>query len=138
MRVEPYLFFEGRCDEAIEFYREAVGAQVLMLMRYGDSPQPTTHGRADKVMHAMVRIGESTICVSDGMCTGQAAFGGFSLSLMVATPQEADRAFGALAAGGQVQMPLGETFFSPRFGMLSDQFGVRWIIYSEPAGQDPK
>ncbi len=133
MRVEPYLYFEGRCDEAIEFYKKAIGARVLMLMRYGESPQPTTHGQPDKVMHAVVQIGDSTVCVSDGMCSGQTAFGGFSLSLMVATPQEADRAFSALAADGEVQVPLGETFFSPRFGMLTDRFGVRWIIFSVSA-----
>lgn len=132
MRVEPYLFFEGRCDEAIEFYTKVLGAKVLMRMRYGDSPEPAPHGRPENVMHAVLQIGESTICVSDGMCTGKTDFSGFSLSLTTATLQEADNVFNVLAAGGEVRMPLKKTFFSPRFGMVVDRLGVLWMIYTTP------
>lgn len=126
MKVEPYLFFEGRCDEALEFYRKTLGAEITTLMRYKDNPDHTAppHSAEDKVMHANVRIGETTLMASDGLCSGQTAFKGFSL----ADEAEAERVFGALSEGGQVQMPLGKTFFSPRFGMLVDRFGVSWII----------
>jgi PhnB protein len=134
VQVQPYLFFEGRCDEAIAFYRGALGAEVTMLMRYKDSPDPAAarHGTADKVMHASLHIGDSRVLVSDGRCGGHPSFHGFSLSLTVADEAEADRRFVALADGGQVQMPLAKTFFSPRFGMVSDRFGVLWIVYVAP------
>ncbi len=128
--VQPYLFFEGRCEEALEFYRVALGAEVLMLMRYKESPDPTmgSPGNGDKIMHASVRIGETTLLASDGRCEGPASFQGFALSLTVPTEAEADRLFAELAKGGQVQMPLTKTFFSPRFGMVSDRFGISWLI----------
>jgi PhnB protein len=131
--MEPYLFFNGRCEEAIEFYRKALGAEVEMLMRFKDSPeppQPGLHppGSENKVMHASLRIGENTVMASDGRCTGQLNFDGFALSLRVKTEAEADRLFAALADGGRVQMPLAKTFFSPRFGMVTDRFGVLWMI----------
>lgn len=130
--VQPYLFFGGRCEEALEFYRTALGAQVEMLMRYQDSPEPQPPGMLPpgfetKVMHATWRVGGSTLMASDGCHVGQ-TFGGFSLSLAVPTEAEADRAFAALADGGQVQMPLSKTFWSPRFGMLIDRFGLGWMI----------
>ncbi|WP_243438587.1 VOC family protein [Fundidesulfovibrio soli] len=133
MRIEPYLFFEGRCDEALAFYAEAVGAQVTMLMRYSDSPEPPAPGMIpagseDKVMHANVRVGDTTFMASDGNCRGEPDFRGFSLSLTAADEAEAKRAFIALAEGGQVLMPLGKTFFSPCFGMLTDRFGVGWMV----------
>jgi len=133
MRVEPYLFFEGRCDEALEFYRKALGAEVTVLYRYKDSPEPPEPGKCppgsgDKVMHANVRIGETTLMASDGRCQGRPNFQGFSLSLAVADDVEAERKFAALADGGQVQMPLGPTFFASRFGMVADRFGVSWMI----------
>jgi PhnB protein len=128
-QIQPYLFYNGRCDEAIEFYRQALGAEVTMLMRYKESPEPTTHGAPDKVMHASLRIGDSTVLVSDGQCSGQTNFQGFALSLTVANDAEAERFFTALADGGRVQMPLGKTSFSPRFGMVVDRFGVMWIVY---------
>ena len=133
MQVQPYLFFEGRCEEAIEFYRKALGAEVTMLMRFKDSPEPPqpgtcAPGSGDKVMHASLRIGETTVMASDGRCQGQPAFQGFSLSLDVPDEAEADRLFGALGEGGQVMMPLTRTFFSPRFGMVADRFGVSWMI----------
>lgn len=135
MQVQPYLFFEGRCEEAIEFYKRTLGAEVEMLMRFKESPEPVpnaTPQTADKVMHASLKIGRSTIMASDGRCRGQPSFQGSSLSLTVADQGEAQRLFLALAEGGEVQMPLGETFFSPSFGMVADRFGVSWMIYVEP------
>ena len=137
MEIKPYLLFNGRCDEAIAFYRTALGAEPVMLMRFKDSPEDLDPARvspamADKVMHAQIRIGESVVLLSDGACTEGAGFGGFNLTLTVRDEAEADRAFAALAEGGKVQMPLAKTFFSPRFGMLQDRFGVGWIVYVTP------
>ena len=130
--VQPYLFFGGRCEEALDFYRAALGAQIEFLMRYQESPEPLPPGRIppgfeNKVMHATFHIGETTLMASDGCEEGQ-NFAGFSLSLAVATQAEADRAFTALAAGGQVKMPLTKTFWSPCFGMLTDRFGIGWMV----------
>jgi PhnB protein len=133
MELHPYLFFDGRCEEAIEFYKNALGAEVDTLMRYRDSPEPLPPGMVPagceaKIMHASLRIGGVLLMASDD-CSQQARrFGGFSLSLTVPDAAAADRAFGALAEGGQVQMPLGPTFWSPRFGMVTDRFGVGWMI----------
>ena len=132
MQIQPYLFFNGRCDEAIDFYRAAVGADVTMLMRFKDSPEPTTHGAEEKVMHASLRIGNTTVLVSDGRCTGELIFQGFALSLTVADDAEAERLFAALGDGGQMQMPLAKTFFSSKFGMVADRFGVLWMVYVAP------
>jgi len=137
MHIEPYLFFEGRCEEAAAFYRDVLGAEVVMLMRYKDSPDPVPPGMIppgaeDKVMHMSLRIGDSTVLASDGNCTGEPGFQGVTLSLTVADPAEAERVFAALSAGGQVRMPLGRTFFSPSFGMLADRFGVGWMVYVAP------
>ena len=131
--VQPYLFFEGRCEEAVKFYHETLGAEVIMLMRFNESPEPPqpgscAPGSGDMIMHASFRIGNTIVMASDGRCTGKPAFQGFSLSLAVPTGAEADKLFGALVDGGQVLMPLGKTFFSPRFGMLTDRFGVSWMI----------
>jgi PhnB protein len=134
MQVEPYLFFEGRCEEALEFYRRALGAEVTALLRFKESPDPNMcqPGLEDKVMHATVRIGNTTIMVSDGMSSGNLAFQGFSLSLSLTDKAEAERLFTALSDGGQVQMPLAETFWSPLFGMVADRFGVSWMILVIP------
>ena len=136
MEVQPYLFFEGRCEEAIEFYRRALGAEVKMLMRFKDNPTPQEHalppGAGDKIMHASLRIGDTMLLVSDGRCLGRSVFQGFALSLTVANDAEAERAFNSLADGGQVQMPLTKTFFSSRFGMVTDRFGVSWMVYVAP------
>jgi len=134
MQIQPYLFYEGRCEEALAFYRGALGAEVTMLMRFKESPDPgmVAPGTGDKVMHASFRIGETTVLASDGRCQGPATFQGFALSLTVPTEAEAERLFGALGDGGQVQMPLTKTFFSPRFGMVADRFGVSWMIYVTP------
>ena len=134
--VQPYLFFDGRCEEAIEFYRQALGAEVNMLMRYKDSPEPPPPGCAppdsNKVMHANLRIGETQVMASDGRCTGKPKFEGFALSLTVKTEAAADKAFKALADGGEIQMPLAKTFFSARFGMVTDRFGVMWMVLVTP------
>jgi PhnB protein len=134
MQVQPYLFFEGRCQEALEFYRKAVGAEVTALMRYKDSPDPTMvqPGAGDKVMHASFRVGEATVLASDGRCGGHPSFQGFALSLTAANAADAERLFAAIADGGQVIMPLTTTFFSPRFGMTNDRFGVSWMVYVAP------
>lgn len=130
MQVEPYLFFEGRCDEAIEFYQKALGAEVRFLMRYKDSPDPHARipGLEEKVMHANLQIGQAAVMLSDGRCQGDAAFQGFALSLTVADEDEAERKFAALNDGGTIMMPLMKTFYSPRFGMVTDRFGVLWMI----------
>ncbi len=134
MQVNPYLFFEGRCEEALEFYKKAVGAKVTMLMRNQDAPEPAPPGTLppgseNKVMHATFTVGDSTLHASDGHCRGKAVHEGFSLSLTVSSPADADRYFEALVEGGQVRMPLCKTFFSPRFGMLADRFGIGWMVY---------
>jgi PhnB protein len=132
MAIEPYLFFNGRCDEAIEHYRKALGAEVLMLMRYKESPEPPPPGKVpagwdNKIMHTSLRIGNATLMASDG-CSEGLNFQGFSLSLTVASEAAAQRAFAALADGGEVRMPLTKTFWSPCFGMLADRFGVAWMV----------
>ncbi len=130
--IQPYLMFGGRCDEALEFYRSALAAEVETLMRFKDSPDPLPPGILqpgfeNKVMHASFRVGETTIMASDG-CNEGSIFSGFSLSLTVPTESEADRVFASLGDGGQVRMPLGKTFWSPRFGMVTDRFGVSWMV----------
>ncbi len=130
MQVQPYLFFDGRCDEALNFYKKAIGADVKMLMRFKDLPDKSmlSPGSEDKVMHAQFQIGETTILTSDGRNKGQPKFDGFALTIAAKDETDADKMFGALAEGGQVTMPLTKTFFSPRFGMLADKFGVNWMI----------
>lgn len=133
MQVQPYLFFEGRCEEALEFYRQALDAEVEMLMRFKESPEApppgaVAPGSEDKVMHASFRIGDTILMASDGGCSGRPSFQGVSLSLNLAEVAEAERRFAALAAGGEVQMPLGATFWSPAFGMVVDRFGVSWMV----------
>jgi PhnB protein len=133
MKVEPYLNFEGRCDEAIEFYKKAAGAKVGMLMRFKESPQPPSSGgfpaeMLEKVMHSSFRIGDTIVMATDGHCTGKSNFSGITLSLSVATDEEANRLFSALGDGGKVNMPLAKTFFSSSFGMLTDRFGVPWMV----------
>ena len=138
MLVQPYLFFDGRCEEAVEFYRSELGADVTMMMRFSDSPEPhppgmVPQGSERKIMHASFRIGDTTVMASDGDCKGKPTFAGFSLSLSVANEAQAEQVFAALSAGGKVQMPLNKTFFSPRFGMVTDRFGVSWMVLVTPA-----
>jgi len=134
--VQAYLNFDGKCEEALEFYKNALGAEVQMLMRFKDSPEPPPPGcpppNPDKVMHASFRIGDTMLMASDGRAAGKPSFQGISLSLTVPTEVEADKAFNALAEGGQVQMPLAKTFFSARFGMVADKFGVSWMVLVTP------
>jgi len=131
--LRPYVFFEGRAEEAAEFYGRLLGAKVEFLMRYAESPDPVPEGMVPKgserkVMHMELRIGDSTLMGSDGNCGGKPQFQGFSLAYSAATEADADRVFAGLAEGGQVQMPLGKTFFSPKFGMVADRFGLGWMV----------
>lgn len=135
MNIEPYLFFEGRCEEAIEYYRKAAGAEVTMLMRFKDSPETGENSMMpadrNKIMHASFRIGETNVGASDGSCLGPATFKGFSLALKVDSDAEAERLFKALADGGTVHQPLIRTFFASRFGMVADRFGVGWMVLTK-------
>jgi PhnB protein len=130
MNVQPYLFFDGRCEEAIDFYKKTLGATVDMMMRFKESPDPSAckAGSEDKIMHAAFKVGDTQVMASDGRCEGKPAFQGFALTINAKDEKEADRLFAALAEGGQVRMPLTKTFFSPRFGMVADRFGVGWMI----------
>jgi PhnB protein len=136
MQLEPYLFFEGRCEEAIEFYRTALGAQVEALIRFKDAPGGQSCGpdvKPDAVMHARIRVGDTSLMASDGACSSKAQFQGFSLSITVEGDAEAKRVFDALAQGGEVRMPLAPTFFATSFGMVADRFGVSWMVYAPVA-----
>ena len=133
MQIQPYLFFEGRADEAIEFYKKALGAEVGMLMRWKDSPDKSmcTPDNADKVMHSSIKIGDGRIMISDGRNSGKQNFESFALSLDAKDGADAERMFNALNDGGSVMMPLGKTFFAKHFGMVRDKFGVLWMIIVE-------
>lgn len=149
MLVQNYLFFDGRCEEAIQFYQKALGAKVDMLMRFKDSPEPPQGGEGgegcagplpadgNKVMHASFRIGDTPVLASDGNCQGKPSFQGFSLSISVPKEAEAKKLFAALGDGGQVQVPLTKTFFSPAFGMVADRFGVSWMVHVVDPSQKP-
>lgn len=131
VQVQPYVFFNGRCEEAMEFYKTALGAQVGDMMRFGQSPETCEQmppGREDKIMHGECKVGESTILVSDGMHDASGEFKGFSLTISVPDAATAEKMFHALAVDGQVTMPLGKTFFAPLFGMVTDKFGMGWMI----------
>jgi PhnB protein len=133
MQVQPYLFFDGRTEEALEFYKKTLGAKVEMMMRFKESPEQSNPemcppGSGEKIMHASIKIGETNVMASDGNCAGQPKFQGFALTLAAKDEADADRMFNALADGGQVQMPMTKTFFSPRFGMVADRFGVGWMV----------
>jgi len=136
MNVQPYVFFDGKCEEALEFYKGAIGAKVDMLMRFSESPenpQPgmVPPGSENKVMHAAFKVGDTQILASDGHSTGKPSFQGFGLTINAANDAEADKLFNAVGKGGQVQMPLGKTFFASRFGMVTDKFGVLWLVIAE-------
>lgn len=140
MNVQPYLFFEGRAEEALNFYTKALGTKPDMVMRYREAPDPPPPGMMppgteDKVMHASFKVGDTDVMLSDGTCTGTPKFDGFSLAMTATDESDAHRRFDALAAGGEVTMPLGKTFWSPCFGMLKDRFGVSWMIMVE--GEQP-
>jgi PhnB protein len=135
MYIQPYLFFDGRCDEAIAFYRQAIGAEVVMLMRFGESPEGDSQCAdgstppADKVMHASLQVGQTQLLLSDGFSAGKPEFKGVSLSLAAADDAEAKRLFEGLAQEGEVVQPLQATFFASSFGMLNDRFGVSWMVW---------
>jgi PhnB protein len=130
MKIQPYLFFDGRCEEAIEFYKKAVGATVEMMMRFKQAPDQSmiSPGSAEKVMHAAIHIGEAVVLASDGRNTGHPEFKGFALTIYAKDESEADKLFAALGEGGKVTMPMDKTFFAKRFGMLADKFGVGWMV----------
>ena len=135
MQVQPYLFFDGRCEEALGFYCKALGGQVTALMRYQDNPEPPPPGNTmagDKIMHANLQIGAAQIMASDGQRPGEGLFKGFALSITAATATQAQRLFDALADGGHIQMPFGPTFFATPFGMVADRFGVSWMLVTNP------
>jgi PhnB protein len=138
MQVQPYLFFDGRCEEAIEFYQKKLGADVKAMMRFKDSPAPhqpgmIPPGAENKIMHAALQIGETLVLASDGRATGKPKFEGFALTLNASSDAEGERLFGALSEGGQIQMPMAKTFFASRFGMVTDRLGVTWMVLV-PAG----
>jgi PhnB protein len=133
MQVQPYLYFYGRCEEAVAFYQAKLGAEGIELMRFKDAPDPTPPGVLppgfeNKIMHGVFRVGDTTVMVSDGSRDASPGYHGFSLALIVSSEAEAERVFNALADGGQVGMPLGKTFWSPRFGTVTDRFGISWMI----------
>lgn len=132
MQVQPYLFFDGRCEEALEFYRKTLGAEVKMMMRFKENPEPPAAGcgpvSGESIMHACIQIGDTEVMASDGMAAGKPEFKGFSLSLTAPSDAEAQRLFKALGDGGQVQMPMAKTFFASSFGMVADRFGVSWMV----------
>lgn len=145
MRIEPFLFFRGEADEALEFYQSALGAKVEALMRFSENPQPEGHpgGRTpphlnDKVMYASILVGGARIMVSDGGALRGARFGGFAVSLAFRTEAEARRAFEGLTEGGRVDTPIGPTFYSPCFGMVTDRFGVQWVVTVETPPASPE
>jgi PhnB protein len=136
MNVQPYLFFDGKCEEALEFYKSAIGAKVDMMMRYSEAPEKPPEGAMPpgsdkKVMHAAFKVGDTQIMASDGHCAGKPSFQGFGLTLNAANDAEADKLFNAVGKGGQVMQPLTKTFFASRFGMVTDKFGVMWMVIAE-------
>jgi PhnB protein len=133
MNVQPYLFFDGKCEEALDFYKQTIGAEPKMLMRFKDAPDQSmvSPGFYDKIMHAQVQIGDTAVLMSDGRCLDKATFHGFALTINATSEAEADMLFGALSEGGQVTMPLAKTFFAARFGMLTDKFGVGWMVLAQ-------
>lgn len=136
--VQPYLFFNGNCEQALNYYTQAIGAEITAMMRFKDSPQPPDQGCGpndpNKIMHASFKIGESELMASDGCEEGKSSFQGFSLSIAVKSEAAADEIFSALAEGGKTTMPLGPTFFAPKFGMVEDRFGINWMVIVVPEG----
>jgi PhnB protein len=140
MQVQPYLDFDGRCDEALEFYKKAVGARVGRLLRFKEAPDKSmiSPGSEEKVMHSAVQVGDSTVLMSDGRCTGKPNFHGIALTISAKTEAEADKIFNGLAEGGKVNMPLTKTFFSPKFGMVANSVSAGWCLWhTEPRRRQP-
>jgi len=137
MYVQPYVFFNGRCEEALNYYSEKLGAQVIFKMHFRDAPpdpnNPPRPELADKIMHANVQLGTTFWMASDGACDPAAgSFNGFSLSLTVEDSAIAEKSFNALADGGQVVMPFQKTFWSDGFGVVEDRFGLKWMVTLPP------
>jgi PhnB protein len=139
VHIQTYLYFDGRCEEALEFYGRVLGAEIVTLMRFKDSTVPPDPELCppevnidDKVMHVSFRIGDTNLMASDGRCAGRPDFRGFSLTITAQDEAEADRLFTALGEGGQVLMPMTSTFFASRFGIVADRFGVSWMILAAP------
>jgi len=134
MQIQPYLFFEGRTEEALEFYQSKLGAKVEFMMRYKENPDPKYNppNAGEKVMHSCFRVGDTQVMASDGNCSGKPSFQGFSLTFNAADEADAKRRFSALAEGGQVNLPLSETFFAKSFGMVADRFGLNWMVMAGP------
>ena len=134
MNVEPYLFFEGRTEEALQFYQQKLGAKIEAIIRYKENPEPKYNppNSENKVMHALFLVGDTKVMASDGNCTGKPSFQGFSLTFNAADEADAKRRFNALAEGGQVNLPLSETFFARSFGMVADRFGLNWMVMAGP------
>jgi PhnB protein len=132
MNVQPYLSFEGRAQEAIDFYKSAIGAKVDMIMHFKDAPPDVQAQMSpeskDKIMHSAFHVGDTQIMATDGNCSGKTGFSGISLTLNASDNAEAEKLFAALGNGGQVTMPMSETFFADRFGMVADKFGVQWMV----------
>ena len=147
MQVQPYIFFEGRCEEAVNFYKSALNAEITMMMRHNENPEPQAAAagsgpnvskiKGDSIMHASFKIGDTEVMASDGMASGKPEFKGITLSLNPASEAEAKRIFTALSEGGKVNMPLSKTFYSPCFGMVADKFGVSWMV-NVPGEMPPK
>ncbi len=133
MSLKPYVIYNGRCEEALDFYKRAIGAEVIALMRFKDAPDQSQINpeNMEKVMHSAFCVGDAEVLASDGYCTGQTAFQGFALALTVDSDEEAERRFEALSDGGEIQAPMTPTFFASRFGMLSDKFGVSWMVLTD-------
>lgn len=131
--VQPYIFFDGKCEEALEFYKDAIGAKVDMMMRFKEAPdqsqmQPNT---GEKVMHAAFHVGTTQVLASDGHCAGKPSFQGFGLALNAKNDAEAEKLFTAVGKGGQVLQPLTKTFFASKCGMVTDKFGIMWMVMAE-------
>ena len=135
MQVQACLSFGGRCEEALAFYKKAIGAEMTMVMRWNESPDPAMKappGWEEKIMHAAFRIGETTLMADDGMGEPEkAGFKGIMLTINVPDDAEAKRVFDALGEGGKINMPLSKTFWTSSFGMLHDRFGVPWMVNVE-------
>lgn len=130
--TKPYLYLSGQCDEALAFYQQHLGATISMLIRFNESPKPLPtdlpDGYEDKVMHCEFSVGDMSIMASDGCKESTGEFRGFSLTLTIADEAYARQAFQALSEGGEVNMPLSETFWSPLYGQVTDKFGISWMI----------
>lgn len=130
MHFSPYLNFDGHCKEAIEFYAELLGGEIVFMSTFAEAPddEDISPGLKDKIMHAQLKIGDQVIMASDASPENYAIPQGIHITIGVDTPEEAERIYEALSEGGSVQMPLEETFWAKRFAMFSDRFGIPWMV----------